>query len=253
MNPFPSWMDVVSTDIDASMAFYHSVFGWRSESILIGHSDAYSLVYSNEEVVAGAEQIVVAKGPARWTVFVQTADADELARVVTERGGSVSFAPDAMANYGTVAMVDDPRGATLGLWQPNRLDPSATGPVIGRLSGARLVTADPESAATFLEACFGWTISARPSPKTIVLDTGGVPTSIVSGAAELGWLPVIGVPELATILESIRLHGGRVGAGHVEGEHVVTDPMGATFLLEQRSTHMPVGTHHNGDGPGLNK
>ena len=61
--------------------------------------------------------------PSHWTAYVRVDDAEEAARRVASLGGEVLVRPFAVAELARIALIADPAGALLGLWQPIGKEP----------------------------------------------------------------------------------------------------------------------------------
>ena len=95
--------------------------------------------------------------PPHWLSYVTVASADGSAARAADLGGTVHAGPfDVGARR--MAVVADPTGAMLGLWEPR----SSIGAELvndpGCLTSNEL-TNDVDAASTFYEGLFGWTIS----------------------------------------------------------------------------------------------
>jgi predicted enzyme related to lactoylglutathione lyase len=210
------WMDVVSTDLPAMSAFYRDVFGWGTTESWDHHGGDYRMLTRDGHYPAGIEQIAPEKGPARWTVFIVADDMSGTVDAALAAGGAVTFQPAALDVLGVVAMITDPLGATLGVWEPDMFDPRAVPHLDGRFAGAELVTSDVDRTRAFLRAVLG--------------DDVGV---VVAG--EQGeWRPVLAVESMEATVAAIIEAGGTTGPARADGLVDAVDPLGAGFLLVQR-------------------
>lgn len=210
------WMDVVGTDLAVMHGFYRDVFGWDMTPPWDHHGGAYRMLTDDGHYLAGVEQITPEKGAARWTVFVVADDLHAVVEAAIAAGGAVTFAPDGLGDLGTVAMITDPLGATLGVWQPGTFDPRAIPAMDGRFAGAELVTADLAATRAFLTAVVG--------------DDVG---TVVSG--EQGeWRPVLEVDDLESTARAVESAGGTARPARPDGIVEATDRLGAAFLLRRR-------------------
>jgi predicted enzyme related to lactoylglutathione lyase len=210
------WMDVVSTDLAAMSAFYRDIFGWTPTRSFDHHGGEYRMLAHDGHYPAGIEKISAEKGPARWTVFVVADDLKGVVDAAVAAGGGVSFQPAALDDLGIVAMITDPLGATLGVWQPGAFDPRGIPQLDGRFAGAELVTSDVERTRRFLTAVIG-------------PDAGAV-----TAGKQGKWRPVLGVDSLEGTVAAISAAGGTARPARPDGVVEAIDPLGATFLLVQR-------------------
>ena len=122
-NGVPSWIDMGSPDLDKSRAFYSALFGWECPE---GPPEAggYSVCLLNGKTVAGLGPKMNPDVPTVWLTYVNVDSADETVAKVSSNGGAVLLAPMDVLDVGRMALVADPVGAVLGLWQP-RTHPGA--------------------------------------------------------------------------------------------------------------------------------
>lgn len=210
------WMDVVSTDLPAMSAFYRRVFGWDLSESWDHHGGDYRMLTRDGHNVAGIEQIGPEKGPARWTVFLVADDMTSVVDAALAAGGAVTFQPAALDDLGVVAMITDPLGATLGVWQPGSFDPRAIPQLDGRFATAELVTSDVAGTREFLAA------------------VAGADVGTITHGEQGEWQPVLGVESLAATTAAIEANGGTVRPARPDGLTEAVDPLGASFLLAQR-------------------
>jgi uncharacterized protein len=113
-----SWSELLTTDIDASKAFYGAVFGWGANTVGEGSPmGAYTEWQVNGRSVAGMMQkppMLPAEVPPHWAVYFAVADADTAAARVAELGGSVMMPPMDI-EPGRFAVVADPTGAVFNV------------------------------------------------------------------------------------------------------------------------------------------
>lgn len=222
-------MDVVGKDLPTTAAFYRHVFGWDLSESLDHHGGDYQMLVRDGFFLAGAEQIGAEKGDARWTVFTVTDDLSALIAAVLAAGGAVTFASQPLADLGVVAMITDPLGATIGVWEPGTFDPREIPPLDGRFHGAELVTTDPAVTSAFLTGVLGWTSEGPHEGVERFVSGGRIAT--VSEGVQGEWRPVLAVESLERSAEAVRLAGGTAQSARQDGIVEAADSQGAEFLL----------------------
>jgi predicted enzyme related to lactoylglutathione lyase len=148
-----------------------------------------------------------------------------------------------LPGLGIIALVADPQGAVLGLWQAcDRVVESLARDRVGLLRWMELASADPAGAARFYERVFGW----QPAPARlgrhpyVMLEHEGVQVGGIAGPEQphgrLGarWIPYFQVADCAPLSErAANLRGELLTpATAVEGVGtyaVLRDPQGAAF------------------------
>jgi uncharacterized protein len=119
------WVDLVSTDLDAASAFYTGLFGWETEDMPMPGTDGVYRFFrlGGRDAAAGGTMppAMAAQGlPSHWNVWVATASADEVVDKARAAGGQVLLEPATMGPSGRMAMVADPGGAAVGVWQADQ-------------------------------------------------------------------------------------------------------------------------------------
>jgi predicted enzyme related to lactoylglutathione lyase len=238
----PCWADLSSTDLGASVGFYEALFGWRAEFDPRPESGGYGQFRQGGKLVAGIGPTFGAAMPSVWNTYFATDDAESVTDKVKEAGGRVVIGPIQVFDEGSMAVFQDPAGASFMVWEP------------GRHYGAQLVnepvalcwnaleSCDHEGAKAFYPAVFGW--GSRSAT-----DAAGVEYTewMADGRAIAGMLPMGDAfpPEAALWLAFFAVTDCDVTAGQAEelggsvlwkpqdlpmGRYaVLADPQGAAF------------------------
>ena len=155
----PCWVDTWREDVNPAAAFYGEIFGWDVVGAEPAGEDAYAMCTLRERMVAGIGSPLppaAPKSPAAWTTYVQVDDVDETAAKVRAAGGSVLAEPFDSLDGGRIAIIADPSGAALGVW---RLGEHRGAELVNEPSAwamSFLMSPDPDAAARFYGAVFGW-------------------------------------------------------------------------------------------------
>ena len=118
----PSWVDLDTTDVEGSMAFYSALFGWdweQTETDTPGNY--YHIARLNGLIAAGLmqqhqDQVDMGLAPM-WTVYMAVDDLDATMSKVEPSGGSVIVPAFDVMDDGRMAIVADPTGGVIGFWQ----------------------------------------------------------------------------------------------------------------------------------------
>jgi hypothetical protein len=160
----PSWVDLATSDADAAEAFYTSLFGWTSEDRgeEAGH---YRMLRKGGKDVAALYAVGPDQGPPRWNTYVTVDDVDAAVERVDPAGGTVIAAAFDVFEAGVrgdpevigrMAVVSDPAGAMIALWQSRGHVGAGLVNEPGALCWTELITGDRERAAAFYAAVIGW-------------------------------------------------------------------------------------------------
>lgn len=113
------WLDLTVDDADGLRDFYADVVGWTTEALSMGDYDDH-VMKAGDEAVAGVchRRGPNAHLPAVWMPYVVVADLERSLAAVTARGGErVGDVRDG-GGGAKMALIRDPAGAWLTLWQP---------------------------------------------------------------------------------------------------------------------------------------
>lgn len=235
----PIWIDLGTPDLDASIAFYGSLFGWTAEK---GGEEfgGYTNFSKNGRKVAGLMPLMGPEQPPVWSSYVCTDDADKTTALIADNGGTVHAPPMDVGTLGRMAVFSDPAGAFFGIWQPGDHLGAETVLEEGTFAWTELSTRDQAKALPFYEAVLGWTAKTTDGYTEFQLGDTSVAgcmdmPEMVPAEVPSYWMPYFGAadPE-AKAAEAAKL-GGTIlvplmefGGGRFS---VVQDPHGSTFGL----------------------
>ena len=112
-----AWIELLTDDVDAAVAFYQRVFGLTTKAVELAGRPWVSLHAGpgTSPAVAGVVGKLSAETPNHWNIYFACVDIDDTARRTVELGGSVLFGP-APTPFGPMAGIMDPEGARFSLW-----------------------------------------------------------------------------------------------------------------------------------------
>jgi predicted enzyme related to lactoylglutathione lyase len=164
----PCFVDSITDDLPAAQRFYGGVFGW--EFVGPGQTPGnppgeYFVARTSGLDVAGLGRLGggIPAPPAGWTTHVAVASADQAADDVRDAGGRIVTEPFDAAPAGRMAVVADPAGAVLCLWQAGQRQGAAIVNSPSAWAMSLLTTPEPEGAKAFYGAVFGWQAEAFPA------------------------------------------------------------------------------------------
>ncbi len=109
-----SWCELMTTDVDASKAFYTRLFGWDTEAMEMPGM-TYTVVKVAGKGIGGIMAIPEeAQGmPPRWGAYVTVEDIDTTANTAVELGAQLLVPPRDIPNVGRFCVIQDPQGAII--------------------------------------------------------------------------------------------------------------------------------------------
>jgi uncharacterized protein len=154
-----SWVDLSTNDQDAAKAFYAGLFGWDYEDNPMGDGMVYTMARLGGHNVAA---IFTGEEPPHWNCYVTVEDADASAQRARDLGATLLVEPMDVFDAGRNAVLQDPQGAALSLWQPRANVGAGLVNEIGALCWNDLLTPDVEGSIAFYTALLRWSIQEVP-------------------------------------------------------------------------------------------
>lgn len=115
----PCWADLWTSDVEGSRRFYSELFGWKAGDPSPEFGGYFMFSAHDGAPVCGAMgDMGEIKANNTWKVYFAVDDADKTVRLAEEAGAHVLVAPSPVADLGAQAVLGDPTGAVVGLWQP---------------------------------------------------------------------------------------------------------------------------------------
>jgi uncharacterized protein len=230
------WVDLSTSDAAAAKAFYGALFGWEFEDLPVGEGMTYTMARKQGKDVAALSQ---GDEPPHWNNYVSVEDAEDAAREAAENGGTVLAPAFDVLDSGRMAVVQDPTGAIIAVWEPKAHIGAGLVNETGAFTWNDLSTSNIGQAASFYEGWLGWRTEAVPDAggfRVIYNDdrTNGSISESIEGMPAF-WCPYFGVDDLEPAAARVEELGGRKLAGPIEVPQgafsVVADPQGAVFAL----------------------
>jgi predicted enzyme related to lactoylglutathione lyase len=228
-------------DVPQAQKFYAAIFDWKTEPL--AEDGDYLVFQRHGQDVAGLRH---GKGATRWVPYVSVDAVDEATLRARELRASVIAPPFDMEGVARKAVIHDPAGGVLGLWEPHGHPGAATLDAPGSMWWAELLTRDVQGAKTFYAALLGWkpVDTLKYGIRYSVFKLGDTP---VGGLLPIGadWGPVsaywqilFAVEECDATVERARTAGGALVYGpndipNAGRAAILSDPAGAIFVVMQ--------------------
>ncbi|MBD0292703.1 MAG: VOC family protein [Jiangellaceae bacterium] len=237
----PIWIDVGSSDVEATKAFYTQLFGWTASVSPEPEARGYTLFSKEGKTVAAVGPLFNEAQPPAWNTYLASEDVEEDAAEVEHEGGQVLVPPMDVLSHGRMAVFTDPTGAAISVWQAGGMEGAELTRVPGSLTWNELATRDVTVAKEFYSTVFN--LTARdiegPTPYT-VLQVG---EQAVAGMYPLDDTVPDDVPSYWTCYFEVEDCDAAVATAQQLGATVqvpatdtpagryamITDPQGATF------------------------
>ena len=243
----PTWIDLMTSDVEASRAFYGDLFGWTSEQG--GEEYGGYVTFARDRVpVAGAMQNQPQfDTPDGWSVYLSTADAKATEAAILAHGGQIYATAMDVMDLGVMVVAADPTGATVCAWEPRQhpgfgvlAEPNAPG-------WFELHTREYDAAVRFYADAFGWATHTASDTAELRYTTLGEGDGQLAGIIDASAFLPEGVPSQwwiyfhvadadATLARVVEL-GGSVVEPAVDTPYgrlaTASDSTGAAFKIQQ--------------------
>ncbi len=167
----PCWVETLQPDPRAALDFYGPLLGWEfaDPGPMPGDlPDEYFLARIRGRDVAGIGSLPDLGGPptAVWSTYVRVDSADEAAESAKAAGGSVLIGPLDALPAGRFAVLLDPAGAAICVWEAFAREGAQLVNEPGTWTMSSLHSPDPESAIAFYGSVFDWQPELFGLPQT---------------------------------------------------------------------------------------
>ncbi len=247
------WADLATSDREGARAYYTKLFGWETFNDEMMPGEPYVLFRNQGRDVAAMYRLmpgVHPEGtPAHWLPYVAVESADRTAERARQLGGKEMMAPADAHDHGRMAVLQDPIGAFIAVWQAKKTPGAQVLGEPGSIAWVQLNASKPDDAKPFYTGLFDW-----QSHDSAMADGGGY-TTWLSGPEPRGgmmamppgagapshWLVYFAVDDVDAAVQRSRELGGAEyvkpmdipGMGRFA---VLADPQGAAFAVVRFTT-----------------
>ena len=243
------WPELSTPDTAAAKKFYTSLFDWQFKDNDMGPQGVYTIFTREGKDAAALFQQdagqVQSGMPPYWASYISVESADATAEKAKSLGGTVLMGPFDAGEYGRMAVITDPQGATFCIWQAKTNIGIQVHGEPNSLGWTQLNAKSVGAAKKFYTALIGWKTQDDPMPGQQESYTtwlkadgpaGGMMAMPPGAPAQSSWLPYFSV----TNVDTIALKAASLGAQTLvpptdipdTGRFAVfADPQGATFAI----------------------
>jgi uncharacterized protein len=240
------WSECSSSDVEGAKAFYGEVFGLDAEESPLPEGGIYVQFQKDGKDVAGLtpqqpherEQGI----PPHWNTYIAVDEADVVTKEAERLGATIAAPPFDVLESGRMAVVIDPTGAAIGLWQAKDHIGAQVYAEEGTIGWWELMNQDPQRAIEFYTQLFGYGTEEYPSatgPYTVLRHKGENAAGIMAAPQpdiSASWTPYFVVADADATLEKAIALGAATMMPVTEAENVgrfswITDPQGAAIAF----------------------
>lgn len=115
-----AWIDLAAHDAEGATRFYRELFGWTAH-LQAANGGQFVRLRNAGATLGSLYQLargdIAAGVPSHWTAYVRVTSADAAAERAVRLGGRCVVAPFEVHGAARIALIQDPDGALIGLWQ----------------------------------------------------------------------------------------------------------------------------------------
>ncbi len=244
----PCWIDLFTTDQEASRRFYGEIFGWTVDDPGPEFGGYVNFLRSGVQVGGCMRNDGTSGQPDMWSVYLAVSDAQATVDAASVQGGQAHVPPMPVADLGVMAMVADAGGAAIGLWQPGAHKGFGVYGEPGAPVWFELHTRAYDASLAFYASVFGWSLEITtdtPDFRYATVTIGGEPLAGIMDAASFlpdgvppYWTVYFGVDDADATVDKIEKLGGTVMQRPEDTPYGrlahVADTTGAAFRLLQQ-------------------
>jgi predicted enzyme related to lactoylglutathione lyase len=118
-NPF-TYLELHSTDATRAKSFYTELFGWKTKDTPIPGLGTYTEIETEEGPGAGLMPQQEPGGRSAWLAYIKVPSLDDTVTRAQRLGASVVTPRTEVKEIGWFAMLLDPAGARIGVFEAKR-------------------------------------------------------------------------------------------------------------------------------------
>lgn len=182
----PCWAELAVPDLDAARRFYGALFGWDWQ---IGPAETG---FYSQALVEGRPAVALngyrpdPDAPVQWLTFLAASDATATAERAVAAGAHLLAGPMDVMDAGSMAVLRDPAGAVVALWQAGTSIGAEVVDEHGALAWSEHMSDRPSAAREFYPTLFGLDLQdiSAPGFDYTTLVRGEEPVAGIGGGSE---------------------------------------------------------------------
>ena len=115
-NPFVH-VELNTTDVAKAKSFYAKLFDWKLEDVPMD-SGTYTMISVGDGTGGGMMKHPMPGAPSIWIAYVLVDDIAAATKKAKALGATIIKDVTEVMGMGSLSIISDPTGGTLGLWKP---------------------------------------------------------------------------------------------------------------------------------------
>lgn len=153
----PVWIELSTSDMEASHAFYTALFGWETEPSPAEQHGYTNFLHEGERIAGSMIKPAEQPGPDSWFVYLASADCAATVAAAEAKGAQVLVPAMPVLDLGHMAFLIAPDESIVGVWQPGTHRGFSHIDEPGAPGWFELHTHHYDVALEFYTSVFGWT------------------------------------------------------------------------------------------------
>jgi len=244
----PCWADLWTSDVDGARRFYGELLGWEAGEPSPEFGGYFMFNRNGVPVAGGMGDMPDMPAQNIWKIYLSTDDIIGAVKRAEAEGAQVVVPPSPVADLGIQAVVTDPTGAGVGIWQPGTFPGFTVLDEPGAPSWFELMTTGYARALGFYRSVFGLVADTLSDTDDFRYSTLRHPDGEeqLGGIMDAGsfvaqgrsyWTLYWDTADIDATVSQLRSLGGAVVEEATDTPYgrmaTVTDPAGAAFKLRQ--------------------
>jgi predicted enzyme related to lactoylglutathione lyase len=115
-NPFVH-VELATDNVSRAKEFYGQLFSWKLEDMPMGGGEPYTMVKVGDGTGGGIMKKPMPQAPNMWLPYVEVDSVDGTVKKAKQLGGKVIVDRTPIPDMGAFAVVSDPTGAAIGVFE----------------------------------------------------------------------------------------------------------------------------------------
>lgn len=153
----PIWIELSTSDLEASHAFYTALLGWETEPSPAENHGYTNFLHDGGRIAGSMIKPAEQPGPDSWFVYLASADCAATVAAAESAGAQVLVPAMDVMDLGKMAFLMAPDQSVVGVWQPESHRGFSHIDEPGAPGWFELHTFAYDEALEFYRKVFGWT------------------------------------------------------------------------------------------------
>lgn len=156
----PCWADLWTSDVAGARTFYPELLGWEAQEPSSDFGGYFMFTRQGVPVAGGLGDMGNMRASNSWRVYLATDAIRATVEAASAAGALVILEPTPVGDLGWQAVLQDPGGIPVSLWQPETFQGFSVLDEPGAPCWFELWTRDYAASLAFYQSVFSWQMSS---------------------------------------------------------------------------------------------